>query len=129
MRSRYTAYATGDVDYIGRTCAAEERKTFDRNEALSVVAEITWQGLQITRVEAGGPKDETGLVDFVFCFTQNDQPHVQREIASFVRENGAWVYQSSEVNPKTEPTRVDKAGRNDPCTCGSGKKYKKCCGG
>ena len=23
---------------------------------------------------------------------------------------------------------TDKVGRNDPCTCGSGKKYKKCCG-
>lgn len=27
-----------------------------------------------------------------------------------------------------EPRRVDKIGRNDPCPCGSGKKYKKCCG-
>jgi uncharacterized protein len=28
-----------------------------------------------------------------------------------------------------EPVRVEvKAGRNDPCPCGSGKKYKKCCG-
>ena len=25
-------------------------------------------------------------------------------------------------------TRADKVGRNDPCPCGSGKKYKKCCG-
>ncbi len=28
----------------------------------------------------------------------------------------------------TEPIRVTKIGRNDPCPCGSGKKYKKCCG-
>ena len=28
----------------------------------------------------------------------------------------------------TEPVRVTKIGRNDPCPCGSGKKYKKCCG-
>jgi uncharacterized protein YecA (UPF0149 family) len=27
------------------------------------------------------------------------------------------------------PLRVEKTGRNDPCPCGSGKKYKKCCGG
>ena len=26
------------------------------------------------------------------------------------------------------PTHVDKTGRNDPCPCSSGKKYKKCCG-
>ncbi|MEG0750286.1 MAG: SEC-C metal-binding domain-containing protein [Carnobacterium sp.] len=29
---------------------------------------------------------------------------------------------------KMEPVQVDKIGRNDPCPCGSGKKYKKCCG-
>jgi yecA family protein len=28
----------------------------------------------------------------------------------------------------TEPLRVEKVGRNDPCPCGSGTKYKKCCG-
>jgi uncharacterized protein YecA (UPF0149 family) len=31
--------------------------------------------------------------------------------------------------PKVPPIHVDAApGRNDPCPCGSGKKYKKCCG-
>jgi len=29
---------------------------------------------------------------------------------------------------KRQPRRVQKVGRNDPCPCGSGKKYKKCCG-
>ena len=30
---------------------------------------------------------------------------------------------------KVEPIRADQEpGRNDPCPCGSGKKYKKCCG-
>jgi preprotein translocase subunit SecA len=36
---------------------------------------------------------------------------------------------SQEKNQKTEPVRVDKkVGRNDPCPCGSGKKYKQCHG-
>jgi preprotein translocase subunit SecA len=29
---------------------------------------------------------------------------------------------------KRQPVRVQKVGRNEPCPCGSGKKYKKCCG-
>ena len=33
-----------------------------------------------------------------------------------------------EARPKVEQRRVKKVGRNDPCPCGSGKKYKKCCG-
>ncbi len=28
----------------------------------------------------------------------------------------------------TQPRAVEKIGRNDPCICGSNKKYKKCCG-
>ncbi|MEZ0343338.1 MAG: preprotein translocase subunit SecA [Caldimicrobium sp.] len=31
-------------------------------------------------------------------------------------------------SPANEPVRASKVGRNDPCPCGSGKKYKKCCG-
>ncbi len=33
-----------------------------------------------------------------------------------------------EEKPKEPITVADEPGRNDPCTCGSGKKYKKCCG-
>jgi uncharacterized protein len=33
------------------------------------------------------------------------------------------------IGPRVETVHVaDKPGRNDPCACGSGKKYKKCCG-
>jgi len=33
------------------------------------------------------------------------------------------------IGPRVETVRVaDKTGRNDPCPCGSGKKFKKCCG-
>jgi SWIM/SEC-C metal-binding protein len=31
------------------------------------------------------------------------------------------------LNP-SDPARSEKIGRNEPCPCGSGKKYKKCCG-
>ncbi|MDD5309763.1 MAG: SEC-C metal-binding domain-containing protein [Deltaproteobacteria bacterium] len=32
------------------------------------------------------------------------------------------------AKPSTQKRDVPKVGRNDPCPCGSGKKYKKCCG-
>jgi preprotein translocase subunit SecA len=38
----------------------------------------------------------------------------------------ATATQSAPSKPK--PRRVEKVGRNDPCPCGSGKKYKHCCG-
>jgi HEAT repeat protein len=38
------------------------------------------------------------------------------------------VFFSEEDEEEDEPAVGVKAGRNDPCPCGSGKKYKKCCG-
>lgn len=35
----------------------------------------------------------------------------------------------ADPDPKPSPVKSAKVGRNDPCPCGSGKKYKKCCGG
>ena len=35
---------------------------------------------------------------------------------------------AGEQDPVQQVVRGDKVGRNDPCPCGSGKKYKKCCG-
>lgn len=38
------------------------------------------------------------------------------------------VISSTSNNPQKKPVKVKKIGRNDPCPCGSGKKYKYCCG-
>ena len=46
-------------------------------------------------------------------------PVVLKSIAAFWRDGGDL--------PRSEPMRSTKVGRNDPCPCGSGKKYKKCC--
>lgn len=47
---------------------------------------------------------------------------------SDVGEGGAKPNDTREQQ-RTEPVRVDKkVGRNDPCPCGSGKKYKQCHG-
>jgi uncharacterized protein YecA (UPF0149 family) len=32
------------------------------------------------------------------------------------------------LSPSSAPVRSNKVGRNDPCPCGSGRKYKRCCG-
>ena len=45
--------------------------------------------------------------------------HMGRSIAEVLAEHDTEA---------AEPTHSAKVGRNDPCPCGSGKKYKKCCG-
>jgi len=128
MRARYTAYVKGIIDYVERTFTPEAQKDFNRLDADRTVGKVKWQGLEIKRVVDGGVDDATGLVEFVFRYTYNGQQHVQHELAKFCRKDGQWLFDGSEINPKPPPERVDKIGRNDPCSCGSGKKYKKCCG-
>jgi SEC-C motif domain protein len=52
--------------------------------------------------------------------------HIHHETGRFARQDGQWYYVDGimGVRPRTAP----KVGRNDPCPCGSGKKYKKCHG-
>ena len=61
-------------------------------------------------------------------FTQNQvQPKKEKLIET--RDEHAIEEQNSQQKPKSQPIRVDaKIGRNDPCPCGSGKKYKGCHG-
>ncbi|MFI5366652.1 MAG: SEC-C metal-binding domain-containing protein [Candidatus Binatia bacterium] len=42
--------------------------------------------------------------------------------------SGGGVPQQPQGKPSTVRRDADKVGRNDPCPCGSGKKYKKCHG-
>jgi preprotein translocase subunit SecA len=49
---------------------------------------------------------------------------------SGVADSSSEAYEAAQAATRTvvAPRSVTKVGRNDPCPCGSGKKYKKCCG-
>ena len=128
MRSRYTAYVVGNLDHLERTATPEALQSFNRLDAERTVEETTWLGLEVRRVVGGGVDDQRGQVEFVFRYRQQGKTLMQHELSDFRRDEGAWRYHSSEMNPRSPPVRVAKVSRNDPCTCGSGKKYKKCCG-
>jgi preprotein translocase subunit SecA len=52
-------------------------------------------------------------------------------VTTTIRQKGKSVYEKMgeyQTGPKSQVKHNDKVGRNDPCPCGSGKKYKKCCG-
>ena len=54
--------------------------------------------------------------------------HRERSLFRFDEADGHWYF-VEEANRKPAPiVKGDQPGRNDPCPCGSGKKYKKCCG-
>ena len=128
MRSRYTAFKLGNLDYVDSTHASDMAEPFDREHGQVMVDEIDWRGLEIMKVVGGGADDQTGEVEFTARFKRQGQTGIHHERATFRREQGRWVYVDGEINPKAPTRRVVQVGRNDPCPCGSGKKYKKCCG-
>ncbi len=128
MRSRFTAFVHGDLDHIENTHAREVRDDFNRSAAESTANAVKWVSLEIYDTVAGGEDDETGTVEFAARFRQDGKLLVHHELSNFRREEGRWVYVDGKMNPKGQPRRVEKVGRNQPCPCGSGKKYKKCCG-
>jgi SEC-C motif-containing protein len=125
MRSRYTAYMRGDAGYLERTSAGEALLRFDRTGVENSFRSTEWLGLDVGKVEAGQAADNLGRVTFTARFREGGQVHTLSERSEFRRIDGTWRYCSGQVDLRAPKTSV---GRNDPCPCGSGKKYKKCCG-
>ena len=128
MRSRYSAYVKGNVDYIVATCAKDESGGIDVEATRRWSEKSSWLGLQVHRSEKGGPADAEGLVEFTATYVLDGLREEHREIARFAKKDGEWIYVEGEVVPRTVVREGPKVGRNDPCPCGSGKKDKKCCG-
>lgn len=128
MRSRYTAYCVKNIDHVEKTHAPGGEDDFDRAVAEDMANNVNWVGLKIGRKTGGEEGDSEGTVEFWAQYKHEGMLQGHHEISSFKRINGEWLYIDGILNPPVEQRRVEKVGRNDPCTCGSGKKYKKCCG-
>ena len=129
MRSRYSAYVEQRIDYLGETLHPAHRADWDREATRRWSEDADWLGLEIVATEAGRPGDTEGWVEFVAEFREKDSPRRHHERSRFRFDDGRWYYVDGE-QPKPQTQRRDTArvGRNEPCPCGSGKKYKKCCG-
>jgi SEC-C motif-containing protein len=69
------------------------------------------------------------VVEFRAMYTANGEFCNHHEVSRFVKEPDGWKFADGELVGETPIVREEpKVGRNDPCPCGSGKKYKKCCG-
>ena len=132
MRSRYTAYARGAVDHILSTHVTKGAVDVDRASTEKWAKESTWLGLTILSTERGGELDDDGTVEFVARFREGadgpEQSHHER--ARFVRgrSDRRWLYADGKIVNPPPAKREVRPGRNEPCHCGSGKKYKKCHG-
>jgi SEC-C motif-containing protein len=120
MRSRYCAFVLGNSNYLLQTWHADTRPA-----QLVLSPDVSWFGLEIVAIEAGEAQDSEGRVEFMAKFNGHDRLQYLHERSRFVREDGRWFYVDGESVPQA---KAPKIGRNEPCPCGSGKKYKRCCG-
>ena len=125
MRARYTAYVEQQIDFIVDTHLPERRHRLDRKATEKWAGEAEWLGLEIKNAEAEG---DSGTVEFIAKFRQDGTDYDHHEISSFVKSDGKWYFSDGYTPSATVVREGPKVGRNDPCPCGSGKKYKHCCG-
>ncbi|MBE9139355.1 YchJ family protein [Nodosilinea sp. LEGE 07088] len=121
MRSRYTAYHQGNIDYLVATHHPTQRFGGQRAAITQSMATTTWLGLRILATEAGQTTDSRGTVEFI-AYYSDPKPGQVHERSRFVRQRDRWFYVDGDPLPPIIP------GRNAPCWCGSGKKYKACHG-
>ena len=128
MRSRYSAFVEGTVEYLGESLHPDHRGDYDPEATRQWAQNSKWLGLDIVATEAGLEGDDVGSVEFIAKYSVKGQRVEHRELATFAKHGGRWTYVDG-VTPKPRTVVHDgpRTGRNDPCSCGSGKKAKKCC--
>ncbi|MCC5013945.1 MULTISPECIES: YchJ family protein [unclassified Legionella] len=126
MRSRYTAYSQARVDYLRKTMLGKPLVGFNDQETALWAKRVKWLGLQVITSYLD-PKDEnTGFVEFIARYMEKNSVKTIHELSQFQRHNSSWFYTDS-LPPKTgKSTLKQKISRNEPCPCGSQKKYKNC---
>jgi len=87
MRSRFTAFATGDADYLLRSWHPSVRPAEMRLDE-----GVRWMRLDILDTVDGGPFDTAGVVEFEAFFRDDDGRGSMRERSRFVRERRTWMY-------------------------------------
>lgn len=124
MRSRFTAYARRDAAYLLASWDAGKRPVaidFSKETA-------TWQSLQILACKKGGANDGKGIVEFKAFYRQDGDEYFMHEISRFVKTGQRWLYMDGAIKAAGKVDAGTNGCRNALCSCGSGKKFKRCCG-
>lgn len=119
MRSRYTAYTQGNIDYLVKTTVPRQQTLLNQDVMKAWSKSTRWAGLEIVAHQPNIDKIH-GTVEFHAYFETEDGKNAHHELSLFVKIDGRWYF----VDP-TVPLPTMK----QPCICGSGKKFKHCCGG
>jgi len=126
MRSRFSAYAKGEIAYLTDSLHPDHRDDHDPAATKRWADNSDWIKLEVVAVDEQG---DEGKVEFIATYREKETIQSHHELGEFKCQDGRWYYVDGKlVPPSTQQHEAPKVGRNEPCPCGSGKKYKKCCG-
>jgi len=124
MRSRFTAHVASNFAYLHRTYLPTAHLPYVEE---AVDSPAPWTRLIVHAHEPGSTPDQA-FVEFSAYFVDDGREQVLQEKSEFQRVDGEWFYARPVRMGPAPKKSPPKPGRNDPCPCGSGKKYKRCCG-
>ena len=133
VRSRYTAYGSGHFGYLVETTHPDHRDGVTAEQLAQSARGVHWRRLDIIGTADGVPAGDNGdpcdTVDFRAFYELDGVLRQIGEKSFFGRKDGRLYYVDGvPLRGETYCRPSPKVGRNDPCPCGSGKKFKKCCG-
>jgi SEC-C motif domain protein len=106
MRSRYSAFSRGDLDYLMATLHPDRRQPNDRRSLRQTIQQTQWVGLTILKTQKGQPQDKTGIVEFVATYRDTQASGfaaaiVQQlhERSRFRQQEGQWFYVDGDILP------------------------------
>ena len=124
MRARFTAHVVHDFKFLHDSYRPTAGKPYVPEAG---APSVTWTKLVVHAHETTDNPDKA-FVDFSAYGTEAGTEKVLHEKGEFLRIDGAWLYnREARLGPVPYKSAAPKVGRNDPCPCGSGKKYKQCC--
>jgi SEC-C motif-containing protein len=127
MRARYSSFVECEIDFLQKSHHPAQRDEVNAEELEVWAKESKWLGLTIKECQNGKETDDEGTVEFVAQYEFDKKLQTHHELATFKKEDGVWYFVNGEILNSTLRRVAPKVGRNDPCPCNSGKKYKKCC--
>ena len=124
MRSRFSAFQLREPEYVSQTwdpVTRPKQLDFDKDER-------TWSSLEVVATLGGGESDDRGVVEFKARYELGYDTYLFHEVSRFTRHDGRWFYLDGTFPFHGKIAHQGKTLKNAPCPCGSGKKFKKCCG-
>ncbi|WP_352338834.1 YchJ family protein [Psychrobacter sp. 16-MNA-CIBAN-0192] len=127
MRSRYSAFVLVKPDYIIKTTLPAQQELLDNQSIESWAKETDWAGLKIVKHTSKLGKRHAQVEFKAFYNTENGlQAH--HELSTFVKTNDKFASPTNERWYFLDPTVAMTVSQKQPCICGSGERFKRCCG-